>query len=314
MTNADRIVAALRAHGALTDAQLCRLTGIEPHQQVNQICRRLEAQGVLRRTRGSDGRIVNVLAEETAPGTSDGLPDEWILEMPQPQPSTSPGTPTPATVDRVQPGRRLFVIQCSKRKVPGGQPRLAGPSVTGLLDDDLADRLSRARAALRSKSRLDESRLLPAWQRYSGTLYETAGDAVGRAVEDGLPIVIISGGYGLLLADEPIGTYDRKFSLSAWPRRLLQDCLVALSQRLGAERVLAFCSGSTDYARLVRQTPWGQAGLEAALASPDMDGRGGAQVLVPRASGEALGAALAGRLGSPRASSDGVALRTEILA
>lgn len=217
-------------------------------------------------------------------------------------------------MDRIQPGRRLFVIQCSKRKVPGGQPRLAGPSVTDLLDDDLADRLSRARAALRSKSRLDESRLLPAWQRYSGTLYETAGDAIGRAVEEGLPIVIISGGYGLLLADEPIGTYDRKFSLSAWPPRLLQDCLVALSQRLGAERVLAFCSGSTDYAQLVRQTPWGQAGLEAALGSPDMGGRGGAQVLVPRASGEALSAALAGRLGSPRASSDGVAMRTETLA
>lgn len=129
----------------------------------------------------------------------------------------------------------------------------------------------------------------------------------------GARIVIISGGYGLLLADEPIGMYDRKFALPDWPRGLLEDCLAALGKQMGVERVLAFCARSTGYAELVRRAPWQQAGLEVALVSPDMGGRGGAQVLAPRAAGEALSAALDGRLASRWRSTDGVEVRTEVL-
>jgi hypothetical protein len=157
------------------------------------------------------------------------------------------------------------------------------------------------------------ARLLPAWQRYTGTLYATAGTALRQAMEDGSPIVIVSGGYGLLLADEPIGAYNRMFKLADWPRGLLEDCLVALSKRMGVERVLAFCARTTGYTKLVRRTRWRQAELEAALLSPDMGGRGGAQVFVPRPAGQALNAALDGRLESRLHSTDGVEVRTEIL-
>ena len=58
MTNSWLILDALRT-GPLTDTQLRIATGVEPHQQVNQICHRLQRRGVLRRVRGYDGRISN---------------------------------------------------------------------------------------------------------------------------------------------------------------------------------------------------------------------------------------------------------------
>ncbi len=44
VTNADTILAAITSNPGLTDAELRRRTGIEPHQQVNQICHRLVSQ------------------------------------------------------------------------------------------------------------------------------------------------------------------------------------------------------------------------------------------------------------------------------
>jgi hypothetical protein len=55
MTNADRVIAALRQHGPLSDSDLVRITGIRPHQQVNQLCWRLEAHGELRRVKNANG-------------------------------------------------------------------------------------------------------------------------------------------------------------------------------------------------------------------------------------------------------------------
>lgn len=66
-TNADRIIRVLGQQGPLSDAQLVRVTGIMPHQQVNQICRRLEAQGLLRRVKNVGGPIVNVLVAPDSP-------------------------------------------------------------------------------------------------------------------------------------------------------------------------------------------------------------------------------------------------------
>jgi hypothetical protein len=124
------------------------------------------------------------------------------------------------------------------------------------------------------------------------------------------PVVVISGGYGLALAGELIGFYDRRFQLTDWPRALLEDCLASIAEHLGVDQVLASCARSTDYAHLVRRVPW-PVGVEALLVSPEMGGRGGAQVLVPRASGEAINAVLENALAVDWTSSDGIELRTE---
>jgi hypothetical protein len=69
MTNTERIVSALRDEPGLSDSELRRITRIEPHQQVNQICRRLASQGIVRRQRGA-GCLVPLIYAGQAGATS----------------------------------------------------------------------------------------------------------------------------------------------------------------------------------------------------------------------------------------------------
>jgi hypothetical protein len=71
LTHRERIVHALRLSSQpLDDDQLSERTGIRPGQTVNQACRALERDGILRRYEGPDRKIVNQLT--TAP--ADPLP------------------------------------------------------------------------------------------------------------------------------------------------------------------------------------------------------------------------------------------------
>ncbi|HET7488096.1 MAG TPA: hypothetical protein VFJ85_09215 [Acidimicrobiales bacterium] len=186
-------------------------------------------------------------------------------------------------------------------------------SILDALPDASATRLANARAALASAAQVDESRLLPARLRYAGSLYAAVGDAVERQRARRPPVVIISGGYGLVTAEEPIGTYDRRFAIADWPKGLLHECLEALVTD-GVQRVLAFCAATTPYAELIRRARWRAMGVQATLVSPSMAGHGGAQVLVPRALGEAFASAVAGNLTTAWTSSDGVGLVVEDVA
>lgn len=154
---------------------------------------------------------------------------------------------------------------------------------------------------------------MPAVRRYSGTFYRVAGNALA-SVPPNMDVVVLSGGYGVLLLDEPIGYYDRKFTLTDWPEGLLQTCLLEVARDLGSASVVALCSRTSDYAALVRSTPWGRIGVSATLATPDLMGRRGAQVLVPRATGEALASLFTGELEADWSSSDSVPLEWERLA
>ena len=61
MTNRERILALIQSSPeGLTDAEIREHTGIQPHQQVNQICRVLEQIGHTKRVDGPMGRIINV--------------------------------------------------------------------------------------------------------------------------------------------------------------------------------------------------------------------------------------------------------------
>lgn len=76
----------------------------------------------------------------------------------------------------------MFVLPCSARKRRGGSRGLRGDTILDLLPSSLADRLTRARQKLRLAAALDESLLLPAWQRYEGAFYraETVGEVVNQ--------------------------------------------------------------------------------------------------------------------------------------
>lgn len=309
MTNAERIVMALRAEPGLTDGELRERTGINPQQQVNQLCRRLEQQGRLRRLERPDGRIGNYLAEEATSrlvrSASSAVSSSRPSDLPAPMPAIPVGAVPTCSV-----ANALLVIPCSGRKIQGGSST-RGPSVLDLLAPPLRGRLAKARDDVAAKASLDESRLLPAWRRYDGTMYREAHGSFAAAAENRIPVVIVSGCYGLLLAEECIGWYERRFSIRDWPNGLLGECLIAVTQAYRAQKVVAFCARTTDYAKLVRRTPWSEQGINAWLASPDMMGQGGAQSLVPQACGQAFAAYLDGELISPWSSAAGVPVLLE---
>ena len=71
-TTADRVLELLRdAHRPLDDDELARRLGVSPRQTINQVCRRLQLDGHVRRVDGPDGKIVNQLVERAQPGTGN---------------------------------------------------------------------------------------------------------------------------------------------------------------------------------------------------------------------------------------------------
>ncbi len=179
----------------------------------------------------------------------------------------------------------LLVIPCSGDKKSGDGPGSAR-SILSALNGNHAGALAVARAALRQKAKVDGT-LMSACRRYSGELYRRAYASIGRAVASGKPVLIVSGGYGLLAANEPIGWYNRRFALSDWPSGLLEECILDYAHHEQIRSVIGVMATTTDYAKLVRRVPWRKASLEATLVSPVFAG-GCAQTLIPRAQGEAI--------------------------
>lgn len=58
-SNREAILALVRSEPGLSDRELVARSGIEPHQQVNRICRILAGRGLIERVRGPRGVIVN---------------------------------------------------------------------------------------------------------------------------------------------------------------------------------------------------------------------------------------------------------------
>lgn len=318
MTNADVVLATIRQRPGATDGELRVLTGVEPHQQVNQICRRLAQQGVTERRPRQDGLLGN-FPLDSAPATSVEPPrhvepdgsrtraghGSTRAERP---PSSSQG------VSLLPPPRSaLILMPCSGEKDVGGRPASEGtPSITESLSPGIASQLLAARSPVLRLADHQPGEFLPAVDRYQGHLYRAARPGLTKAIADGVDLIIISGGFGLLHPLEAIGDYDRAFSRSDWPRGLLESALVDLARHLGHDHVVAFCSRTTGYADLIRRTPWKASGITASLVTPNLAGRGGALRLAPKASGEALTAYLRDDLHDGWYSSDGVGVDVDV--
>ena len=306
MTHVDAVLGLIRQVPGLTDAEIVRRTGIRPHQQVNQICRRLQSGGLIVRERGPEGHIINLPARDRPTSeirSSRALHTRWG------------GAATPAAeadrvgdveeVARLDPMATLIVIPCSGSKRSGGTSQSA-PGLCDALDAEEERQLRDARRRVGARAGVEERQLLPAWQRYAGTLYQAASSDLGRAVSGGGHVAILSGGYGAVLADEPIGQYDARFRLSWWPDQVVGRALGALARARGLSSMVAFLAASTEYAGVVRDVRWADYGVhDAFLLSPRSGAGQGAQVLVPRALGQALSAFLRRDLRPDWMSSDG---------
>jgi hypothetical protein len=198
-------------------------------------------------------------------------------------PALSPAVADVRELAAVDLHRAMLVIPCSGVKARGGRPR-----TRTIVAPSWPETLSFARTGLWARSYVNERHVMPAWQRYKGHFYQQAGEALGEAVAAGVRIIILSGGYGLLRADEPIGTYNKVLKRSDWPPDLLESLLTDEAVRVGAEAVVAFTAATTDYAKLVRGAPWRQCGIVPVLFVTITDVGGGAMVKVPRQLGQAF--------------------------
>ena len=218
-----------------------------------------------------------------------------------------------APVSASDPAKTLFVIPCSGAKQAFASRVQQGPSILDELPSNLAQRLAHARNAVADRARIDETTMVPAWQRYGGTLYQVAGPILGKMVDDGRHVLILSGGYGIVLASEPIGDYDARFQPSWWPRGVIQEALSAYALRHRLKHVRAIVSATTAYRRIVERTDWQAAGVEdAVLITPEAVG--GAMRKAPRAQGEILVRLAEGSLPDGWSSSDGLRAESRRLA
>jgi hypothetical protein len=238
------------------------------------------AAGVLRKlgfeVRDVRGRTRSVTAPDPGPPTAAASEAQGHSRTPAARGASSPAE----ALRDVDPGRCVLVITCSARKQPGGQ----APSPED--DNQWAPQIRDARARVLATSDLDTTRVLPAWRRYTGTFYQHANPALADAVKRG-HVLIISGGYGILRAEELIGWYDRQLNLADWPPGVLESALIGEMHRRGLHTVVAFASATTGYAQLLRRVRWRDAGAAARLVT--VSGvTGGAMVEVPRRLGQAF--------------------------
>ena len=303
MTNREQVLALIRSEPGLTDRAIRERTGIEPHQQVNQICRTFAAQGLIQRTAGPDGLLINIPANVPV-----GRDLQSAIRQ-VPAAIGSPGKGRHSRDVRVEEGRlprlefsdTLFVVPCSGWK---DRTRMTGASegfsVLDSLPAQVSDDLRHQRAKNASEARVDKSVLLPAYKRYTGHLYNAADSPAGNAFETlmraGAEILIISGGYGVVHAREPIGWYNGVFCNADWSNSLISRCLAAYADTSGSKIVIGLFSKSGDYAKAFCKTHWPETVERVCLVTPISPSRSGTQVTVPRATGEALAAIARGEL------------------
>lgn len=84
-TVAVRVLEELRRSGvALDDDELARRLGVSPRQTINQVCRRLERAGRLRRYAGSAGKIVNDLRRADGQSAVETIGVDWAPDVLEP--------------------------------------------------------------------------------------------------------------------------------------------------------------------------------------------------------------------------------------
>ncbi|WP_292532507.1 hypothetical protein [Methylocystis sp.] len=300
-THSQRIIALLLQKPGLDDDEIAKQLGIEPRQTVNQVCRHLATNGVLQRERGATGKIVNNIAVGSA------------LSAKPAQVSRVTSRPNATQRDFDSPfipeefAKTLLVIPCSGEKRNFDVVGRDGPAIAQSLPKDIAVELMKARECAKSLVPFDERRLVPAWQRYDGSLYESGRNALADLMAAGMHVIILSGGYGVVLAQEPIGSYNARLVPSWWPNRLIERALVAYAQHHEIASVRAFVSATGPYATVLKRVRWGEAGIDDALMLTPEPEPGGMR-RSPATQGQALAALRDGVLSPAWRSSYGLGL------
>jgi hypothetical protein len=203
--------------------------------------------------------------------------------------------------------KTLLIIPCSGAKRDCVDLASTGPAISQSLPDSLAAELDRVRQHVKARARFDDRVLIPAWQRYDGSIYGAGRGALADLLAAGMHVIIISGGYGVVLAEEPIADYEARLKPSWWPNYIVQRVLITYAQRHGITSVRAFVSATGPYVTLLKHVLWGDVGISDVLViTPEP--KPGALRKSPATQGEALVALKNGTLSSEWRSSYGLGL------
>jgi hypothetical protein len=123
----------------------------------------------------------------------------------------------------------------------------------------------------------------------------------------GMHVIIISGGYGVVVGQEPIGRYEARLNPSWWPNHLIERVLIAYAQRHRIASVRAFVSATGPYVTILKRVRWRDAGINDALVLTPEAEPGGMR-RSPATQGEALVALRDGTLSTAWRSSYGLGL------
>ena len=138
------------------------------------------------------------------------------------------GAPPGRSLTPASWAKTLLVIPCSKAKQDCTGIGASGATIIDSLPTELAQGLLEARQRVKERTRIDETTLVPAMQRYAGSLYQAASDALYEIAQGGSHIIILSGGYGVVMGSEPIGLYKQILKTSWWPRHILERVLIGV--------------------------------------------------------------------------------------
>jgi hypothetical protein len=306
-SHAQRILELLAKRSALDDDEISTTLNIKPRQQVNQICQSLERGGLVHREYGPRGKIVNIVLRRTRDANicRPAVPQATVIEDDRDRQQLSlAAEQNLSTYDLT---RTLVILPCSGKKMHGGSIGMAGPRITDFLPPELSKELLEARSRVKLAARVNETRLMPTWQRYTGSLYRIGGRALESLIRRDCHVLVLSGGYGVVLATELIGYYEAVLNLKWWPNRLLERVIEAYLATHHLPSARAFASRTTAYQKVIRGVSWRAAGVgDALLFTPDAVT--GAMTKSPSAQGEALGAFVAGTLTATWKSSTGLGI------
>ncbi len=131
-------------------------------------------------------------------------------------------------------------------------------------------------------------------------------------MERGAHVIILSGGYGAVLATEPIGRYDARLERSCWPDRVIERVLANYAERQSLRFVRAFASRTTDYRKILEGILWRDTGIREAIPiTPEVSG--GAMRKSPATQGEALAALISVALTGGWKSSSGLGVEALVM-
>ena len=189
----------------------------------------------------------------------------------------------------------LLIFPCSAAKE--GLP-LARPIPQACIKDFIGNREARELESTRKRVFKDKryeiwirncSPLIPGLVLYSGNQYEVPHfkDRVLDAIRSGVHCLILSGGYGLIRAEEPIHLYGATITstMKYW-RDVIPEVLANYIRRNEIRRVFIGCS--TSYSAVLKRKDWSGNAMVYWCIPKAQPGDDVPLRVVPRLTGEAI--------------------------